>query len=205
MASHIGMANPLCNDWPINFEVYDKYFIIVLYTMCTVSWCMMPCNFEDIYSITESLNPSSQLGMAGHIVMDAAFYKDWPMIFVVYYKYCIIALYTIITVPWGMISRNAMDIYSTPRRLNTSHQWGMASQIWMDETFYKDRPMTFIVYYKYCIIALYTMITVSWSIVSCNTVDKYSIQESLNTSGQLGMAGHRGMNAPFYNDRPVYF
>ena len=60
----------------------------------------------------------------------------------------------------------------------------MAADTGIDNPFYNDRPMFFVVYYKYWSIALYTMITVSGGMMECNTMDMYSIPESLYTAGQ---------------------
>ena len=79
----------------------------------------------------------------------------------------------------------------------------MAADIGVDDPFYNDRPMFFVVYYKNWIIALYTMTTVSGGMMACNTMDMYSIPESLYTAGQLGMAGNLGTDEPFYDDRPI--
>ena len=79
----------------------------------------------------------------------------------------------------------------------------MAADIGVDDPFYNDRPMFFVVYYKNWIIALYTMTTVSGGMMACNTMDMYSIPESLYTAGQLGMAGNLGTDEPFCDDRPI--
>ena len=73
----------------------------------------------------------------------------------------------------------------------------------IDDPFYNDQPMIFIAYYKYCIIALYTIRTVSLGMMPCNNMDIHWIPGSSNTTGHLGMAGHIGMGEPFYNDRSI--
>ena len=166
---------------------------------------MTACNTTDMYSIPGSLYTASQLGMAGDIRIDDPFYNDRPMIFVVYYKYWIIALYTKNTVSWGMMVCNTMDMYSIPGSLYTASQLGMAGDICIDDTFYNDWPSIFVVYYKYWIITFYTISTLSWGMMACNTMDMYSIPMSLYTAGQLGMAGDIGKDDPFYNDRPTVF
>ena len=65
----------------------------------------------------------------------------------------------------------------------------MAGDIGIDDPFYNDWTMIFLVYYKYWSIALYTISTVSWGMMACDTIDMYSIPRSLYTAGQLGMAG----------------
>ena len=73
----------------------------------------------------------------------------------------------------------------------------------IDDPLYNDQPMIFIAYYKYCIIALYTIRTVSLGMMPCNNMDIHWISGSSNTPGHYGMAGHIGMAEPFYNDRPI--
>ena len=140
----------------------------------------MACNTMDMHPIPGSLYTAGQLGMAGDIDIDDAFYNDRPMILVPYYKYWSIALYTLKTVSWGMIASNTMDMYSIPRSLYTAGQLGMTGDICIDDPFCDDRPVIFVVYNKYWSIALYKVSNVSW----CNTMDMYPIPGSLYTAGQ---------------------
>ena len=73
---------------------------------------MMSCNTMAIYWITDRLNPPGQLGITVLIGMDHPLYNDRSIIFVVYYKYAIIDLYTTSIVSLGMVRCNTMDIYS---------------------------------------------------------------------------------------------
>ena len=197
MAGDIDIDDVFYNDRPMIFVVYYKYWSIALYTMSTVSWGMMACNTMDMYPISGSLYTAGQLEMAGDIDVDDRFYNDRPLIFVVYYKYWSIALYTISTVSWCMMECNTMDMYSIPRSLYTAGQLGMTGDIAIHDLFDNDRPMIFVVYYKYWNIVLYTISTVSWGMMACNTMDMYSIPESLYTTGQLEMTGDIGADDSF--------
>ena len=113
----------------------------------------------------------NQLGIAGHTEMDELFYNDRPMILVVYYKYWIIALgYD------GMWYHGRVFI---PASLYTVSQFGMTGDISIDELFYNDRPMILVVYYKYWVIAFYTISTVTWDMMEYHTKDLNSIPGSL--------------------------
>ena len=203
MAGDIGIDRPLYNDRPIIFVVYYKYWSIALYTISTMSWGKMKCYTVNMYSIPGSLYTAGQLGIAGDIGIDDPVYNDRPMILVVYNKYWSIALYTVSTVSSGILACYTMGMYSIPGSLYTAGQLGMAGDIGMDEPFYNDQPIIFVVYYKNWSIALYTISTVSWGKMKCYTVDMYSIPGSLYTAGQLGIAGDIAIDDPFYNDRPM--
>ena len=141
--------------------------------------------------------------MAAHISIDDPFYYDRPLVFTVYYKYCFTGLYTICTVSRCMIPYNNMDIYWISGSSNTPGHYGMTGHIGMAEPFYNDRPIIFVVYCKYAIIALYTTSIVCWGMIRCITMHIYSLLWSLKTSGQFEMAGQMGTEEPFYNDRPM--
>ena len=79
----------------------------------------------------------------------------------------------------------------------------MAGQMGMENPFYNDRPIIFVVYCKYAFIAMYTTSIVCWRMIRCITMRIYSLSWSLKTSGQFEMAGQMGMEEPFYNDRPL--
>ena len=70
----------------------------------------------------------------------------------------------------------------------------MASQMWMEEPFYNDRPMLFQDLYKYTIISLYTTSILYLGIMRCDTMRIYSIPAILKTSSQFGMAGQIGIS-----------
>ena len=148
--------------WPILlwqalvFIVYYKYYSIDLYTICTVSWCMIPYNNMDIYWISRSSNTPGHYGMAGHIGMAEPFYNNRSIIFVVHCEYAISALYTTSIVCWGMIRCINMRIYLLSWSLKTPGQFEMAGQMGMEEPFYNDRPIILQDYYKYAIISVYT-------------------------------------------------
>ena len=80
MAADIGIYDPLYNDRPIIFVVYNKYRSIALYAISTVSWGMIACSIMDMYSIPGTLYTAGQLGMAGDIVIDEPFHNDQTMI-----------------------------------------------------------------------------------------------------------------------------
>ena len=81
----------------------------------------------------------------------------------------------------------------------------MATDIGIDEPFYIDQSVMILDYYKCCIIALCTISTVSWGMMSCSTMAIYWISGRLNLPGQLGIAVLIGMDHPLYNDRLFYF
>ena len=141
--------------------------------------------------------------MAAHISIDDPFYYDRPMVFIVYYKYCFIDLYTICTVSLCMISYNSMDIYWISGSSNTPGHYGMAGHIGMAEPFSNDRPIIFVEYCKYAIIALYTTSILCWGVIRCINIHIYWLSRSLKTSGQFEMAGQMGMEDQVYNDRPM--
>ena len=203
MAAHISIEDLFYNDRPKVFILYYKYCFIGLYTICTVSWDMIPYNNMDIYWLSGSSNTPSHYGMAGHIGMAEPFYNDRPIIFVVHCKYAIIALYTTGIICWGMILCSTMRIYPIPGSLKTSSQFGMVGQMGMEGPFYNDRPIIILDYYKYTIISLFTTTIVNLGMVLCITMRIYSISWSLKTSGQFEMSGQMGMDEPFYNDRPM--
>ena len=182
MAANISIDDPFYYDRPLVFTVYYKYCFTGLCSICTVSRC-----------ISGSSNTPGHYGMAGHVGRAEPLYNDRPIIFVVYCKYAIIALYTISIVCWGMIRCFTMRIYSLSWSLKTSGQFEMAGQMGMEEPFYNDRPMILQDYYKYAIISMYTTSIVYWSIERCITMCIYSISWSLKTSGQFEMAGQMGM------------
>ena len=163
--------------------------------------------------------------------IDDPFYNDQPMIFIVYYKYCIIALYTIKIVSLGMMPFNNMDIQWISMSSNTPGHYGMAGHIGLGQPFYNDGPNILVVYYKSTIIVMYTTglgepfyndrsnilvvyykstiiamyktSIVCWWKIRCITMRTYSISWSFKASGQFEMAGQMGIVEPFYNDRPL--
>ena len=153
--------------------------------------------------IIRQFKTSSQFGMTGQMGMEEPFYNDQPIFFVVYCKYAIIVLHTTSIEFWGMILYSTMHVYSIPGSLKTPSQFGMAGQMGMVELFYNGRPIFFVVYCKYAIIALYTTSILCWGMIQCLTMRIYSISWSFKASGQFEMAGQMGMDGPFYNDRPM--
>ena len=87
MAGQMGMEDPFCNDRPMVHHDNYEYAVISLYTTSIGYQNMERGITMCIYSISWSLIPPGQYGMAGQMGMEDPFYNDRPMILQDYYKY----------------------------------------------------------------------------------------------------------------------
>ena len=94
MAGQMGMEEPFYNDRPMILQDYYKHAMISMYKTNIVYSGMKLCITMCIYSISRSLIPPGQYGMAGQMGMEDPFYNDRPIFHNDYYEYAIISLYT---------------------------------------------------------------------------------------------------------------
>ena len=86
MAGYLIVERPFQTDRPVILIFTCKTCIMSLYTIRQLSEDMIPCNTTTIYGIVVQLNAPGQLGMGGHLGMEAPFQNNRPMVLVEVYN-----------------------------------------------------------------------------------------------------------------------